>query len=202
MGNQKGVWLDKEQIETLEKACKRLKDRCIIQLGAWSGLRANEIAKVKVGDLRDYNVDGELQHFLKIEGKRTEQDEDQNLTKEREAFLPDWVYSDLIMLSNEEGLGEKDPLVPNRYGEHYTPDGIRERVYTISERAYERTNDADFKDVSSHDLRRFFAHYNLVEKGKNPRVIMNVGGWKNWKAIKPYLDKPSRSTIVKELEGK
>ncbi|MBS3781713.1 MAG: site-specific integrase [Candidatus Thermoplasmatota archaeon] len=199
MVNQSKVWLSKDQVETLEKSCKRLKDRCIIQLGAWSGLRAYEIAKAKVGELREYTVEEDLKHFLRIEGKRTDQKAGQGLKKEREAYLPDRVYSDLVMLKNQEGLGDRDPLIPNRYGEYYTPDGIRERVYTISKEAFERTGNPDFKHVSSHDLRRFFAHYNLVEKGKNPRVIMAVGGWKNWEAIKPYLDKPSRSTIVKEL---
>jgi len=78
--------------------------------------------------------------------------------------------------------------------------GSVERVYSVSKKAFRRTEDPGFKDVSSHGLRRFFAHYNLVEKGKNLRVIMSIGGWKNWKAIKPYLDKPSRSTIVEELK--
>jgi len=66
-------------------------------------------------------------------------------------------------------------LIPNRFGDHYTSDGIRERVYSVSKKAFRRTEDPGFKDVSSHGLRRFFAHYNLVEKGKNPRVIMSVG---------------------------
>ncbi|MBS3782682.1 MAG: hypothetical protein KGY68_08780, partial [Candidatus Thermoplasmatota archaeon] len=60
MVNQSKVWLSKDQVETLEKSCKRLKDRCIIQLGAWSGLRAYEIAKAKVGELREYTVEENL----------------------------------------------------------------------------------------------------------------------------------------------
>jgi len=195
------VWLDKNQIQILEESCKRLKDRAIVQLGAWVGLRANEIAGVKVSDLREYNIENGLQHFLRVSGKRTNQPKGKGLKKEREAYVPNRIYSDLIMLKNENTLKEKDPLVPNKFGDHYTPDGIRERVYSVSKLAYDRTSDQDFKYVSSHDLRRFFAHYNLEELGKNPRVIMNVGGWDSWEAIEPYLEKPSRNAIVRELNN-
>ncbi len=193
------VWLEKDQVKKLERSCGRLKDKCIIELGSWAGLRANEIAKAKVNDLREYNVDSTIQHFLRIEGKRTDQEKGQELVKEREAFIPERVYSDLRMLINQEGLESEDPLIPNKFGEHYSPDGIRQRVYAISEKAYEKSEDPDLKNVSSHDLRRFFAHYNLEELGKNPRVIMSVGGWESWDSIKPYLNKPSRKSIVREL---
>lgn len=194
------VWLSRNQVKGLEESCERLKDRCIIQLGCWVGLRANEIAKANVGDLREYNIEDSVEHFLRIEGKRTQQEKDQDLTKEREAYVPSRVYSDLIMLKNQEGLTGEDPLIPNRYSDHYTQDGIRERVYTVSKKAFEKTQDPDFKDVSSHDLRRFFAHYNLEEKGRSPRKIMAVGGWESWEALKPYLNKPSRRSIVRELK--
>ena len=196
---EKKVWLDKEQIKDLENSCNRLKDRCIIKLGSWSGLRANEIAKAKVKDLREYNVKGKLEHFLQIEGKRTKQRKDQGLKKGREAYLPERVYTDLRMLINQNKGKAEDPLIPNKFGDHYTPDGIRERVYKVSKLAYESCKDLDFQHTSSHDLRRFFAHYNLEELGKNPRVVMSVGGWENWESIEPYLSKPSRTTIVKEL---
>lgn len=194
------VWLEEDQIKELEKDCIRLKDLGIIQLGSWSGLRASEIAKAKVKDLREYEVNEDLKHFLKIEGKRTDQEKGKELKKEREAYLLEKVYSNLRRLINRESLKGPDPLIPNKFGDHYTQTGIRQRVYTVSKKAYERTGDPDFKKVSSHDLRRFFAHYNLEELGKNPRVVMSVGGWENWESIKPYLSKPSRSRIVKELE--
>jgi len=194
------VWLEEDQIKELERDCIRLKDLGIIQLGSWSGLRANEIAKAKVRDLREFEVNEDLKHFLTIEGKRTDQEKGKELKKEREAYLPEKVYSNLKRLINRGNLKGPGPLIPNKFGDHYTQTGIRQRVYSIAKKTYERTGNTEFKKVSSHDLRRFFAHYNLEEKGKNPRVVMSVGGWENWESIKPYLSKPSRSTIVKELE--
>lgn len=197
---QTKVWLNEEQVNILEQSCERLKDRCIIQLGCWVGMRSEEIASVKVEDLREYTIDDDIKHFLKVEGKKTNQDEGQKLKKERMAFVPDRVYTDLIMLKNQMNLKADNPLIPNKFNGHYTPDGIQERVRAVREKAYNKTEDPDFKNVSSHDLRRFFAHYCLVEQGKNPRVVMDVGGWESWEALKPYLDKPSKKTTAKELE--
>ncbi|MFP4051735.1 MAG: tyrosine-type recombinase/integrase [Thermoplasmata archaeon] len=193
------VWLTLEQVQILERNCTRLKDRCIIKLGTRAGLRANEIATAEVKDLREYNIVDEIEHFLKIEGKQTNQDKGEGKKKGREAFIPDELYTDLRMVINQHNLKNSDPLVPNRFGENYSVGGIRERVYSIAKRSYEETKDDDFLKVSSHDLRRFFAHHNLVEKGKNPRIIMAVGGWESWQAIEPYLDRPSKKNIVGEL---
>ncbi len=198
--SKKKVWLTLEQVQTLERNCTRLKDRCIIKLGTRAGLRANEIATVKVKNLREYNIGDELEHFLQIAGKQTNQEKGEGKKKEREAYIPDELYTDLRMVINQHNLKDGDPLIPNRSGEHYSVGGIRERVYSIAKRSYEETNDGVFLKVSSHDLRRFFAHYNLVELGKNPRIIMAVGGWESWQAIEPYLDRPSKKNIVGELE--
>jgi site-specific recombinase XerD len=54
--------------------------------------------------------------------------------------------------------------------------------------------------VSSHDLRRFWANYLLVEEGVNPRVVVRLGGWEDFQSIKPYLDRPRDSTVADEME--
>jgi len=46
--------------------------------------------------------------------------------------------------------------------------GIRAAVRRTTEAAADRTGDEDFRDVSSHDLRRRFAQRLLVDKGLNP----------------------------------
>lgn len=195
---EKKVWLEKTQVKKLEQAAQSLRDRCIVQLGAWVGLRANEIARAEVKDLKEYSVDGKIEHFLDVYGKQTQQKKGEGKKKGREAYVPDEVYSNLILLKNENNSVGNDPLIPGRNGK-MSVSGVRYRVYTVAKNAYERYEDQDFKYVSSHDLRRFFANYNLVEKGKNPRVVMSVGGWESWEAIKPYLDKPSRKTVASEL---
>jgi len=191
------VWLNKDQVLELQESCDRLKDKAIIQLGAWSSLRSNEIAKAKTNDIIPKTVNGKTRRFLKIEGKKTRQKKSEDkATKTREAYILNEVWSNTLKY-----VRDKDgPLVPNKFRDHFTPTGIQERVRKIARTTAERTNISIYKKVSSHDLRRFFAHYNLVEMGKNPEVIMARGGWENYSSIKPYLDEPSDKNTVETLE--
>ncbi len=214
---QTTVDLEVEQIKTLIKKTDRLKDRIIIVLAAWAGLRANEIAKAKVNDIQKCDSSNklterdpkeeveqgeEIQYFLRVAEKRKKQNEDfEDLSKERLAFIPKYFVYDLKMLIEKEKLDKNDPLVPNKFGKHYTADGIRQRIYKVSEKAYESTGNSDFKEVSSYDLRRFFAKHTINELGKNPNVIMTVGGWDSWESIEKYIDEPSKSHIKEELKN-
>lgn len=71
---------------------------------------------------------------------------------------------------------------------------------TVTERTTERTDNDDFRKVSLHDLRRYFAHTCSIEKRMNPRVVMEIGEWEDYAALEPYLNKPSPGTIVGEFE--
>ena len=51
----------------------------------------------------------------------------------------------------------------------------------------------------SHDLRRAWANYHLVEKEVSVRVMMAIGGWSSYDAIEPYLTQPSSEKIGAEL---
>jgi len=49
--------------------------------------------------------------------------------------------------------------------------------------------------VSSHDLRRSWATYHLVERQVDVRAMMAVGGWSDYSAIEPCLNEPTESRI-------
>ncbi len=159
----------------------------------WEGLRTKD----KIGK----EVDGDQEYFLQVAGKQTMQEKGEGKKKQREAYVPQKVASDLNMVIRMNDLSNEDPLLPDQYGDFYTPKGIQKRVEKVSRTAYEETSDDIYRKVSSHDLRRFFAHYHLVELGKNPRHVMAQGGWESFQAIKPYLSKPSRSNLVRSLKG-
>ena len=76
-----------------------------------------------------------------------------------------------------------------------TPGGVRAAVRRTADAAAERTGDEDFRDVSSHDLRRRFAQRLLVDHGVNPRVVMAAGGWSSFSAIEMYLNAPTEDVI-------
>lgn len=181
----------------LEKAeCPKCEERGVGTLidgeEKWEGLR--------VRDLQTKEIDGDQEYFLQVAGKQTAQEKGEGKKKHREAYIPQKVASDLNMVIRMNDLSDEDPLLPNRYGNFYTPKGIQKRVEKVANTAYEETGDEIFRKVSSHDLRRFFAHHHMVELGKNPRHIMAQGGWESFQAIKPYLSKPSRSNLAKSLK--
>lgn len=50
-------------------------------------------------------------------------------------------------------------------------------------------------ELSSHDLRRSWATYHMVERGTDVRTMMSIGGWSDYSAIEPYLGEPTESKI-------
>jgi site-specific recombinase XerD len=59
----------------------------------------------------------------------------------------------------------------------------------------EESGDDRWREVSSHDPRRSWATYHLVERGRDVRTMMAIGGWSDYSAIEPYLEAPTESRI-------
>ena len=176
--------MNDDEVEELRRAAGSRRDDLIIQLGAFVGLRAFEIPQIqprhvkRVGDGDDYRV-------RVPRGKDTDTGEG----KPRDAYLPAPTERDLYQFARDEHLDDDEPYVD------LTPGGVRAAVRRTAEAAADRTGDEDFRAVSSHDLRRRFAQRLLVDEGVNPRVVMAVGGWSSFEAIKPYLNTPSEDVV-------
>jgi site-specific recombinase XerD len=69
----------------------------------------------------------------------------------------------------------------------------------VKEAAAEVAEDAEqserWLEVSSHDLRRSWATYHLVERQVDVRTMMSIGGWSDYSAIEPYLAEPTEGRI-------
>jgi integrase len=180
------VWLTDDDLEALRRAAASRRDDLIIQLGGFVGLRAFEIPQVQPQHVR--RVDDGQHYRLRVpEGKDTKHGEGEP----RNAYLPSDLERDLYQFARDQGLEDDDPFVD------LSPGGVRAVVRRTAEAAADRTGDDDFRDVSSHDLRRRFAQRLLVDEGINPRVVMAVGGWSSFQAIEPYLNAPTE-TVVNE----
>lgn len=77
--------------------------------------------------------------------------------------------------------------------------GVRDVVKRTPKQA-EETGDADFRYVSSHDLRRRFAQRLIVDRQMNPRVVIHMGGWESFQAIEAYLNAPTPEVVNKTFE--
>jgi len=66
----------------------------------------------------------------------------------------------------------------------------------------DESGDDRWEHVSSHDLRRSWATYHLVERQVDVRTMMSVGGWSDYSAIEPYLAAPTEGRIGEAMRQK
>jgi integrase len=189
------VWLDDSDADTLQRTLeKKAWERGIAGLLMLRcGLRSEETTTVTPGDV-ERAKDGES-WLLNVRGKNTKGG--QKTT--RKAWLPADVEKGLFNFARERDLNDTEPYLP------YTPRTIQNWIRNESgtgagdvlARDYEQPD--DWQHVSSHDLRRHWAHHHLVEERVPVRVMMAIGGWSSYSAIEPYLTEPSETNIIEEM---
>ena len=182
-GDESKVWLTDSEIEDLRRATASQRDDLLIQLGAYVGLRAFEMPQVRPKDIKE-TENG--QYRLHVPNGK---DTTGNGGKHRDAFLPASVERDLQRYQNAENIAPRDSFIDLKQR------GVRAAVKRTAERAAEETGVEQFRQMSSHDLRRRFAQRLLVDQEMNPRVVMAVGGWDSFAAIEPYLNAPTEEIV-------
>ncbi|WP_435332855.1 site-specific integrase [Haloarchaeobius sp. TZWWS8] len=180
-------WMTPDEYERLKRAAGSYRDSLIIRLGGEVGLRSFEIPQVKPEHVRQ--VDGHAR--LRVpRGKDTEG----SGGKPRDAYLPEDVESDLLRFANVEGIGHDEQLVS------ISDRQVQRRVKSTAVQVADQTGDDDWRKLSSHDLRRYYAQDLLVREQMNPRVVMAVGGWNSFSAIEPYLNAPTSEVVNAAFE--
>ncbi|OYR54931.1 hypothetical protein DJ71_27105 [Halorubrum sp. E3] len=201
-GKRTKVWLDEDEAETLQRQlAKTAWEREIAGvLMLRCGLRSEEATTVTPGDV-ERAKDGDS-WFLNVVGKNTKGGDKTT----REAWLPDDVEKALFNFQRERDISDDEPYLP------YTPRSIQnwitnnhgpDKQGTGAADVLARDEDEpdDWEHVSSHDLRRHWAHYHLVEERVPVRVMMAIGGWSSYSAIEPYLTTPSESNIIEAMSA-
>lgn len=180
-------WLSRNECEQLEQAAGKVdwQREIAIQLMTQCGLRSDEVPKVAMEDIR-YSDDGDCWLFS-VEGKNT----DGGKPKMRDAWMPEATERNVSKYARERGLSESEPLVS------VSPSSVRRWVTEAAKQVAEETDNERWQYVSSHDLRRSWATYHLVERPDpvDVRTMMAIGGWSSYSAIEPYLDAPTESRI-------
>lgn len=85
-----------------------------------------------------------------------------------------------------------DPLEP--WVDVSTPS-VRRWVKEAANAIADDRNSSRWRSISSHDLRRSWATYHLVERQVDVRTMMSIGGWSDYSAIEPYLAEPTEARI-------
>jgi len=184
-------WLSPGELDRLERVAGEdgWEREVAIQLMGQCGLRASEVNYPTDSNLR-HSDDGDIWLF-EVRGKNTKG----GTKTTRDAWMPDDVADDIHKYSRERGLSLSDPWV-----DASTPSvrrWVKETAHTVAE----QSDDPRWRSVSSHDLRRSWATYHLVERQVDVRTIMSIGGWSDYSAIEPYLAEPTEARIGEAMRA-
>jgi integrase len=184
-GDVTKCWLSPEELTRLERTAgeEDWSREIAMQLMGRCGLRASEVNYPSDDGLR-WSDDGEVWLF-EVRGKNTKG----GGKKTRDAWMPEAVAEDVHKYGRERALAGSEAWV-----DVSTPS-IRRWVKEAAQVVAEQTGEARWSEVSSHDLRRSWATYHLVERQVDVRTMMSIGGWSDYSAIEPYLAEPTESRI-------
>lgn len=178
-------WLSSDELTLLERFAGEdgWEREIAVQLMGRCGLRASEVSYPGDDHLR-YSEDGSVWLF-EIRGKNTKGGN----RKIRDAWMPDDLADDVHKYSREQGLSPSESWV------NVSTPSIRRWVKEAAHRVADDLNSSRWRSVSSHDLRRSWATYHLVERQVDVRTMMSIGGWSDYSAIEPYLAEPTEKRI-------
>jgi len=173
----KRVWLSGEEMKQLEEMVEpRNEVRAAFILAARCGLRRKEITQVKPTDL----VSTDHGRIVRVwDGKGD---------KYREVPAPSEL-ADLVIGMNRD---PDEPLVSAH------DSTIYDWVQKAANKMEGRSQDVGWKYLGPHDLRRSWG-VQLLESGVLPSVVMDWGGWEDWKTFRNhYLAEFSPEALRRE----
>ena len=184
--------LTEDQIKELIKHTEKLRDKLIIKLLAYCGLRRFELAKIKIEDI---NLTTQK---IMILGKK-------NIERLATLFS-DQLVEDLKLyiryVLNSPNKGYLFPAVSslNRNG-HITPTEINRIVAKAGHRAHIENPIPELKNINPHILRHSCARI-LKDKGLSLEVVQKVLGHLSYKTTMDLYGTKSISEMDEELKKK
>jgi len=184
-------WLSPDELDNLEKTAGAVgwEREVAMQLMGRCGLRVSEVSYPSAEMLR-WSKNGNIWLF-EVLGKNTKG----GGRKTRDAWMPENVADDIHKYSRERSFSELDTWV-----DASTPS-IRRWVKEAAQVIADETGNDRWVSVSSHDLRRSWATYHIVERQVDVRTMMAIGGWSDYSAIEPYLTEPTERRIGEAMAG-
>ena len=184
------VWMSREEFRELPRAADSFEREIAIRLMGDCGLRVAEVLDVEPRHISRMS-DGR-HHALEVVGGKDTTGEFQG-GKHRETWLPVDVEAVINRYVQAEEIAREELLIDR------SKRTVQNWVEKAADAAAEATGDPDYRRVSTHDLRRCWAHHLLVEESISPRIVMALGGWSSYDAIEPYLAAPSEENIIESM---
>ena len=180
-----------EEASQLEAAARDVdwEREIAMQLMVRCGLRVDEIAYPTLDRLR-WSSSGDC-WLLEVQGKNTKG----SGKKTRDVWVPEEVAENMQRFSSERDRDATEPVVS------VATQSVRRWVKEAAEKLADEGRGVRWRSVSSHDLRRSWATYHIVERGVDVRTMMSIGGWSDYSAIEPYLGEATENKIGQSMSG-
>ena len=184
--------LSEEQIKQLIKHADKLRDKVIIKLLAYCGLRRFELAKIKISDV---NLET---NKISIRGKKNI---DRLATMFSDQLVEDLkIYMQYVL--NNAKQGYLFPAVSSLNDkEHITPTQINRIVAKAGHRAQLNNPIPELKNITPHILRHSCARI-LKDRGLSLEVVQRVLGHLSFKTTMDLYGTKSISEMDDELKEK
>ena len=184
--------LSEEQIRQLIKHAEKLRDKIIIKLFAYCGLRRFELAKIKIEDINFETAK------IKILGKKNI---DRLATLFSDQLVDDLkIYVQYVL--NNKNKGFLFPAVSSlNEKEHITPTQINRIVAKAGKRAQLNNPIPELKNINPHILRHSCARI-LKDKGLSLEVVQKVLGHLSYKTTMDLYGTKSITEMDDELKEK
>lgn len=176
----------RQQFESLLDAAQTYREALVVRLCGDVGLRPTELTELTIDHVEQVRIDPP-RYLVRVPAV----DEDE----ERTAYLPTHVERELRRYARSNDLSTDDRIFS------VTPRRLQMLVSDVADRASELFDQPALGDVSTSDLRQYFARRALVEHAVNPRVVKSVGGWQSFEALESYLPEPTDAAIVDAFDA-
>ncbi len=170
-----GAVLTRREYESLLDAAETYREALVVRLCGDVGLRPTELTRLSIDDIEQVRIDPP-RYLIRVpiaddRGTRT-------------AYLPTRVERELRRYARSNDLSSDDRVFT------VTPRRLQMLVSDVADRASELFDEPSLGDVSTSDLRQYFAHTALVDHDVNPRVVKTAGGWRSFEASSPTSPSP------------
>lgn len=184
--------LTEEQIKLLVRHAEKLRDKVIIKMLAYCGLRRFELAKIQIEDINFET------RKIEIRGKK---DIDRLATIFSDQLLEDMkVYMQYVLENPKKGYLFPAVSSLNEQG-HITPTQINRIVAQAGHKAHVNNPIPELKNINPHILRHSCARI-LKDRGLSLEVIQKVLGHLSYKTTMDLYGTKSIFDMDKELKEK